>query len=358
MNAPYLGAVVLGAALLLSGCQPAPEQAEPVRPVLTKTLTLETAPASQFAGKIAPRYTTNLSFQTFGRVIERSVDVGDFVEPGQQIAQLDTTTQQLAIRTAEANLSSAQAQLNNLLAVQQSQRSLLDLGNISDAVFESAAQASSSGEAAVAQARAQLDKAKEQLGRATLRADTASLVTAVSVQPGQTVTVGQTVATVVRPESREAVIYVAEVEAGNLRVGDQFTIVKQLDPTIQATGAIREIAPQADPSARTVEVRIALNDGIGALKLGSTILATQIETTVDQLVLPISAVVEDANGNYVWVVDPRTAKVARREVEITPRDAGTVRAVAGMEVGDVVVIAGANSLADGQTVRVNEGPAR
>ena len=219
MNAPYLGAVVLGAALLLSGCQPAPEQAEPVRPVLTKTLTLETAPASQFAGKIAPRYTTNLSFQTFGRVIERSVDVGDFVEPGQQIAQLDTTTQQLAIRTAEANLSSAQAQLNNLLAVQQSQRSLLDLGNISDAVFESAAQASSSGEAAVAQARAQLDKAKEQLGRATLRADTASLVTAVSVQPGQTVTVGQTVATVVRPESREAVIYVAEVEAGNLRVG-------------------------------------------------------------------------------------------------------------------------------------------
>ena len=357
MNAPYLGVAAMGAALLLSACQPAPEKVEPVRPVLTKTLVLETAPTSQFAGKIAPRYETDLSFQTFGRVTERLVEVGDFVEPGQRIAQLDATTQQLAIRTAQANLSKAQAQLDNLLAVEQRQRSLLDLGTISETVFESAAQASRSGESALAQAKAQLDKANEQLGYATLRADTASLVTAVSAEPGQTVSVGQTVATVVRPESREAVIYVAEVEAGKLQVGDRFSIVKQLDPTSRATGAIREISPQADPSARTVEVRIALTEGIAALKLGSTILATPIEALVDQLVVPASSVVQQASGAYVWVVDPATDTVVRRPVDITPRDAATVRVVAGMHVGDIVVVAGAHSLKDGQPVRVSKGTA-
>ena len=351
MSKLHLGFAILGCALLLTGCQPAPPEPQVIRPVLTRTLAPQGAAISRFAGEIAPRFQTDLSFRVFGRVIDSSVDVGDYVVEGQQIAQLDATSQQLAVRSAEANVSSAQAQLNNLLAVEERQRSLLELNNISREAFESAEQASRAAEAAVAQAQAQLDKANEQLGYTTLRTDTAGLVTAVSIEPGQTVIVGQAVATVVRPETREAVLSVLEGAAGNLKVGDKFFVARQLDPSNSVPGEIREIAPQADPTTRTVTVKISLVDPVD-FKLGSTILATRSEAAAEQLTLPASAILQEGDSSFVWVVDPATELVTKRAVELEARDAQTVLAASGVSAGEVIVIAGVNSLKAGQQVRI------
>ena len=355
MKAPFPAALAIVASLGLAACQPAAEAPEPVRPVLTKVLTLESAPVVRYAGEVAPRYQTDLSFQVFGRVIERSVDVGDTVTAGQQIAQLDSTSQQLTVRSAEANLSAAEAQLNNLLAVEQRQADLLDRGTISDSIYETAQQGSRSGEAAVAQARAQLDKAQEQLNYTTLRADTDAVVTAVGVEPGQTVALGQTVATVVRPDEREAVIYVPEAFATNLKVGDRFDIVKQLDPSISAVGTVREIAPQANPTTRSFEVRIALNGASANFTIGATITASQTRSDADQLVLPRSAIVDKDGSDAAWLVDPASQTVNLKTVTTAERDDGTVEITSGLSAGDRVVVAGVHSLEDGQAVRIDEG---
>ncbi|WP_137151851.1 efflux RND transporter periplasmic adaptor subunit [Devosia sp. FKR38] len=355
MKAPFPAALAILASLALAGCQPAAEKPEPIRPVLAKVLALESAPVVRFAGEVAPRYQTDLSFQIFGRVIERSVDVGDTVSAGQQIAQLDSTSQQLTIRSAEANLAAAEAQLNNLLAVEQRQGDLLERGTISDTVYETAQQASRSGEAAVAQARAQLEKAQEQLAYTTLRADTDAVVTAVGVEPGQTVGVGQMVATVVRPEEREAVIFVPEAFAARLAVGDRFDIVKQLDPAIAAIGTVREIAPQANANTRSFQVRIALNGASVSFTMGSTITASLAQAETDQLVLPRTAIVDRDGAASAWVVDPDSHAVSLHSVMIADRDATTVEVTSGLSVGDVVVVAGVHSLEDGQTVRIDEG---
>lgn len=355
MKAPFPAALAIAATLALAGCQPAPEKPEPVRPVLTKVLSLESAPVVRYAGEVAPRYQTDLSFQVFGRVIERSVDVGDSVTAGQQIAQLDSTSQQLTIRSTEANLASAEAQLNNLLSVEQRQADLLERGTISDTAYEAAQQASRSGEAAVAQARAQLEKAQEQLNYTTLRADTDAVVTAVGVEPGQTVGVGQMVATVVRPEEREAVISVPEAFAAVLRVGDRFDIVKQLDPTITAVGLVREIAPQADPNTRSFEVKIALNGASVSFTMGSTITASLTHADANQLVLPRTAILDDNGVTSAWLVDPNAKTVSLKRVITADRDSGTVEITSGLSAGDTVVVAGVHSLHDGQSVRIDEG---
>ena len=355
MRAPFPAALAIVASLALAGCQPAADKPEPVRPVLTKVLTLEAAPTVRFAGEVAPRYQTDLSFQVFGRVIERSVNVGDTITTGQQIAQLDSTSQQLNVRAAEANLASAEAQLNNLLAVEQRQADLLERGTISDIVYETAQQASRSGAAAVAQARAQLDKAREQLNYTVLRADAEAVVTAVGVEPGQTIGVGQVVATVVRPDEREAVISVPEAFATDLKVGDRFDIVKQLDPAIVAVGSVREIAPQADPNTRSFEVRIALNGASASFTIGSTITASLAHAEPDQLVLPRSAVLDRDGATSAWVVDPKTQTVSQQSVTTADRDEATVEVTSGLSAGDIVVVAGVHSLEDGQAVRIDEG---
>lgn len=347
-------------AALLAACQPTPDSAEAaaaIRPVLTKTVAFESVAADRFAGEVVARYESSLGFRVLGRVISRSVEVGDRVEPGQQIAQLDSSEQELTVRTAEADVTSAQAQLNNLVAIEQRQQALLSQSSVSSAVFESSQQARRAGESALAQAQAQLNKAREQLGYMTLRAETSGLVTTVEVEPGQTVAVGDTVVTLVQPEIREAVIAVIESEAGDLHVGDAFTIAKQLDPNLSVSGTVREVSPQADSTTRTVTVRIAMDDPTGKFRLGSTIIATRAEADRQELVVPATAVFPDATGTNVWVVDTAKGSVTKRPVVAERQDSGAFVVNQGLSVGEVVVIAGSHSLTDGQQVRSNQGQA-
>lgn len=343
---------------VLAACQAAPENqaaAEAVRPVLTKTMALESVVADRFAGEVVARYETLLGFRTSGRVVSRSVDVGDTVEIGERIAQLDATQQELALRTAEANLASARAQLNNLVATEERQQELRDRNTISPAALEGAQQARRAGESALAQAEAQLNKAQEQLGYTTLTAETAGLVTAVGVEPGQTVGVGDSIVTVVQPDIREAVIAIIESEAHGLKVGDAFTVTKQLDPSLSVAGVVREVSPQADATTRTVTVRISMDDPAGKFRLGSTIIATRTEADRQDLVVPATAILADDAGKTVWVLDTTANSVAKRPVVAEEQASGVFLVTEGLAVGDVVVTAGVNSLTDGQKVRSSEG---
>jgi len=65
-------------------------------------------------GSVLPEHEANLAFQTAGTIAHVAVEVGDRVTTGQVLAQLDTTDLELAIRQAEINLRTAQAQMRQL----------------------------------------------------------------------------------------------------------------------------------------------------------------------------------------------------------------------------------------------------
>jgi RND family efflux transporter MFP subunit len=345
-------------ASLLAACQAAPETTDPVeviRPVLTKTMALESVVADRFAGQVVARYETVLGFRTSGRVVGKFVKVGQTIQRGQPIAQLDAIQRELAVRTAEASLASAQAQLTSLLATEQRQHVLRDRSTVSTATLEDSRQARRAGEASLAQAKAQLDKAQEQLGYTTLKAEATGLVTAVDVEPGQIVGVGTGIVTVVQPDIREAVIAVTESAAHGPRVGDAFVINKQLDPSLSVAGVVREVSPQADPTTRTVTVRISMDDPAGKFRLGSIIVATRNEAARHDLVVPATAVFSDAAGINVWVIDKAGGRVIKRPIEAAQQASGVFLVSEGLAVGDIVVTAGANSLTEGQKVSSSEG---
>lgn len=74
-------------------------------------------------GTIEPRYKTDLGFRLRGRLIARSINVGDLVAEGQTIAAIDSTALELAVRSARADLSKAQALLANASATEERKRS-------------------------------------------------------------------------------------------------------------------------------------------------------------------------------------------------------------------------------------------
>jgi membrane fusion protein, multidrug efflux system len=325
-----------------------------VRPVLSVVVSAQAGRASGFAGIVEPRYQTSLGFHILGRIIRRDASLGDSVRKGARLAALDPVALELAVRSSRASLASSEAQLTNAASTELRQRRLLANDNTSQAQYESAQKALETATASVAQARASLAKAEQQLGYAELHAEFDGVVTSLQAEVGQTVSPGQVVMVVARPDVPEAVVDVPDSLVGVLREGAAFQVALQLDPSIRANGQLREMAPQSDPTTRTRRVRIALDGPPQAFRLGTTIHATLAATTAQLIEVPVASVVEKAGKALVWVVDPATSKVFAREITIAARHDNVVQVSDGLTPGMRVVIAGANSLAAGQLVRVPE----
>ena len=108
---PRLLLAALATAALLAACQPEAETAAPeVRPVRTVTVAKrEVGETVTFTGRIEAENETRLSFRIGGRMVERSVNVGDRVEPGQVVAKLEPQNELNALRSAQAGVAAAQA---------------------------------------------------------------------------------------------------------------------------------------------------------------------------------------------------------------------------------------------------------
>ena len=343
---------ILASALVLAGCKQEKAQ-EPVRPVLSIVVE-PTAPGSTLAvGTVEPRYQTNLAFRVLGRVITRPVNVGDLVSEGQTVAAIDPTALELAVRSARADVSKAQAQLENASATEQRKRILIKSDATTKQTLDDAEQARAGAQASTARAQANLTKAIEQLGYAQLKADFAGVVTAVGAEVGQVVSPGQSVVTVARPDLREAVVDIGADFPVPLTIGLPFTVSLQLLPALQVQGKIREIAPQADPATRMRRVRIALTDPPESFRLGSTVTASLSNEEHSVLRLPASAVLARDGESFVWVVDLPASTVSLHKVDLS-EDQGGVRVTGGLGAGVRVVTAGIHSLKQGQQVRIEQ----
>ncbi|NBJ13848.1 efflux RND transporter periplasmic adaptor subunit [Microvirga arsenatis] len=343
----------IGLTLALGACQE--QEAEvpaPVRPVLTVIAAPERVQQQGFVGTVEPQVRSSLGFRVLGRIVSRSASVGESVEKGAQLAGLDPLAFELAVRSAQADLSTAQAQWETTRATEARQRTLLEQNATTQAEFEAAQQARAAAEATVAQARANLVKAREQLGYTQLRADYAGVVTAVEAEIGQVVQPGETVVTLARPDLREVVVDLPEGIAAELQPGSRFDVALQLAPTVRAGGEVREIAPQADPATRTRRVRITLADPPDGFRLGTTVTAYPMAETALGIELPASALLERDGRTLVWVVNPATNTVSTREVQVSARNGQTIRVTGGLAPGDRAVTAGVNSLAPGQSVKI------
>lgn len=345
---------LLAAAILLAGCTEEQQPAPPVRPVLFTIAKPRELPSFGFVGTIEAKFSTDLGFQVLGRIVSRNINVGDVVHKGQELAKLDSTQLQLAVNKAEADLASARAKRDLAVVNEQRQSTLLVTNATTRERVEEAVQSREAADAQVQQLEADLTKAQEQLGYATLIAQSDGVVSATSAEVGQVVAAGQTVATVARLDEKDAVIDIADSFAELTKIGSPFLVALQANPDQKVKGVVRETAPQADSATRTRRTKIALEATPESYRLGSTITATPLTKTASTIWLPSSAIAEKDGAKFVWVVDPQAKTVVRRSVTVQPSSSGGFDVTEGLKEGERVVTAGVNSLSDNQPVRFAE----
>jgi RND family efflux transporter MFP subunit len=157
--------------VVLAGCKP---EDTPAALRLVRTLVVDTKRINgdrQAIGEVKPRYESDLSFRVAGKVLSRLVDVGAWVKQGDTLATLDTQDYQNRLRSAEADVSSAEAALVNAQGTEARQAKLLKDGWTPKATYDTALQNLQATEARLKAAKASLDLTHDQLNYTTLKAD-------------------------------------------------------------------------------------------------------------------------------------------------------------------------------------------
>ena len=353
-GARVAGLAALALLALLTACKPVEEpEPEPIRPVRVTTVeSREGGETVSLTGQVEAREEVNLSFRVGGRMIERSVNVGDQVRAGQVVARLESDTPRNALRSARAELTAVRARLVEAQNNFERHRSLLDRGFITRAMFDQAEQAYRTARAQEDSVQAQVNIAETQLGYANLISDSSGTVTARRAEPGEVVGPGQPIIQLARQGGRDAVFDVPARVIQTAPANAEIVVVLSSDPKVRTTGRVREVAPQADPVTRTFKVRIGLNDPPAAMRLGSTVTGSVRLGAGQGIEIPASALTASDQRPAVWVLDPTSNTVSLRNIEVLRYDLARVAVAEGLQPGDIVVTAGVQTLRPGQQVRL------
>ena len=354
-------AAVLASGLLAACSKPEPV-AEVPRPVMAHTLApAQVAPVAFYTGEVRARYESDLAFRIGGKVVERRVDVGAVVKPGDVLARLDPADAGLNAEAAQAQLAAADNELAYARAELLRYRDLVARNFVSRSVLDAKETAFRSASARVEQARAQAGVAGRQAGYTRLVADQPGVVTAVFAEVGQVVKDATVVMKLAREGEREVLIAVPETRIAELKKAGRVEVRLWTQPDVALAGRVREIAPSADAATRTYAVRVSIVDPLPALQLGMTanVVLADAAASAGGLLVPITAVFEHGGASAVWVMqaEGELVKPVLRKVTVRQYREDGALISAGLAAGETIAAAGVHKIVAGQALRA-VAPAR
>jgi len=245
-----------------------------------------------------------------GECLDVKIEEGDYVKEGQILAELDKTEML-------ATIGQTQVQVRQTKTAYDRAAALAEDGLGSEAERDNA-------KFAYEQALASLEMQQVQLSKLTIRAPIGGLLTQKLVQPGQMVSTGSPVFTIVDPQSFMLVINPPEAEMQKLKPGQRAKVfIEAVGEEFEA--AVRRINPNVDPVSGTVKVILDF-DRETRKKLHEAAFARVrlvMDTHHDALLVPKDAVLEENARKYVFVVDQEQTEPDDEEAAAGETDAGT-----------------------------------
>jgi RND family efflux transporter MFP subunit len=352
--------LVVGAVVALVSCREEPKLIEQVRAIKTVTVA-ETAGGAerQFSGIVQATDSSSLSFQVGGTVKEIRVDIGDQVTKDQVIAVLDKEPFELDVQSANAELQKAQADEKHKKAEYARRRSLYERDVASKSELDVALYAYRKATSDVDNARSKLNLARRDLNNTTLKAPFDGAVAARSVDAFVEVTAGQEIVKLDAKGTLEVSFDIPETMVSRVTKGASVSVALPTAQGHPVRGTITFIGSAAG-TANAFPAKARLIDPPEAIRPGMTADVTVSLTGGDQqataYLVPITALApgEEPEQGYVFVYDAASSSVKRKPVRIQP-GVGTDALVPiqeGVQVGDVIVVAGVTFLTDGQRVKL------
>jgi RND family efflux transporter MFP subunit len=354
-------AVALAGVAAWKAFAPAPPPAAPASNLPEVTVmvpgTTMIADAITAPGSIAAKRDEPVGIQgEGGRVTRVLVEPGQRVGAGQVLAQIDRQVQEQEIAQLAAGVRQAEADARLANANLERAQSLVAKGFISRADIDQRVATRDGALARVNVAKAQLAAARERAERLDVRAPSAGLVLTRSVEAGQVVGAGSgALFRIAEGGVLEMRAQLAEQDLARLKPGMVATVTP-VGAREGYKGKLWLIDPVIDPTSRQGIARIQLDYAPG-LRVGAFARARIEAGEATRPLLPQSAVLADAEGNYVFVLG-KDNKVERRAITVgTVSDAG-VGVASGLTGAEKVVASAGAFLKPGDKIVPVLSPAR
>ena len=304
-------------------------------------------------GTIFPLHDVLVSSETAGTITDVYVEVGDWVQKGAPVVQIDQELKLLALEQAEARSIEAKAAYEKAKKDFERNKKLFRTQDISDYVFENARLQKASAEATHRTAQANVKMARRQLKDARIESPVNGFVAARLVELGGSVALGTPVAKVVDISRVKVKIGVPEKDIVKMNKGQIAIITVDSYPNETFEGTVSSVGPQADLATRTFPVEILVKNPEYRLKAGMVAKIEIATQTIQQVpLLPKSALLERSGQTLIFVI--KNGKAQQRIPQLGLESGDKIALLDGAEAGDEVVILGQENLAQGVEVEVKK----
>ena len=301
---------------------------------------------------------TAIYARTNGYLKSFLVDIGQHVRQGELMAIIETPEVDEQLQVAQANLKSAQADLNLANTTSQRYQNLLKEDSVSKQETDVAVSGAAARQAAVEAAEANVRRLQELQSFERVYAPFNGIVTARNTDIGALIDAGSGSAQprdlfrIAAIDRLRVFVPVPEVYAPAIQDGETATLTLDEYPGQPFVGKVTRNSSAIDPNSRTLNVEVDVTNTNSKLLPGAYVFVHFKLPQARQMVsVPANALLFRAEGLRVGVV--RSGRVHLQPVTIGKDNGSTLEIATGLTANDEVILNPADSLAEDQQVRIS-----
>jgi RND family efflux transporter MFP subunit len=304
---------------------------------------------------------TPIYARTSGYLKKFFVDIGQHVTQGQLMAIIETPEVDQQLQVAQADLKSAQADLSLAETTAQRYQNLLKQDSVSKQETDVAVSGAAAKRASVEAAEATVRRLQQLQSFERIYAPFSGIVTARNTDIGDLINAG-TGDAAAAPAPKDlfrlaatgklrVFVAVPEIYAPDIHDGDTATLTLDEYPGQQFIGRVARNSNSIDMASRTLNVEVDVDNPQGKLLPGAYVFVHfKLPQAQAKLSVPANALLFRAEGLRVAVV--RNGRAHLQPITIAKDNGATLEVGTGLTPSDQIILDPADSIAEGQPVRV------
>jgi RND family efflux transporter MFP subunit len=339
-------------AILLMGCSQKRQNEENIIKVKTTTVSASSMTGEEnYAGTIEEMAGTSLSFANAGTIKVLNIQEGQNVKAGQLIGVLDARDPANGVAISNASVAQARAQLQQARDAYRRMKLLHDNGSLPEIKWVEVETKVSEARQMLNQALASGQIARKGLADTRLMAPFSGYVARKNADVGQNVLPGQSIIQLVKIDQVKVNVSIPEEEIDKIHIGQKVMFKVSSLGDAAFWGRISEKSVSADPISHSYSVK-AVVDNPGHRLLPGMVCDVYMATgqQADGMMLPANIIqIAFDNTPFVWIV--QNGKAKKVNVVLGNNVGENVVINGGLQIGDQVITEGQQKVCDGMKVK-------